>query len=62
MFIGWYALYVAVVLFGGRYVPALVTVYVDHAPHEAAPCGAGVGAGGGVCAQAARAGWVLAWR
>ena len=61
MFIGWYALYVAVVLFGGRYVPALVTVYVDHAPHEAAPGGAGRERAA-AAAAAARAGRTWKWR
>ena len=44
----WYILYVCVVLFGGRYFPALATRFVDHT-HGAATAGAGpsIGAGGG---------------
>jgi len=46
LFILWYMLYVAVVLLGGRYVPALATRFVDHT-HGAAGAGGGAGAGSG---------------
>jgi hypothetical protein len=47
LFIAWYVLYVCVVLFGGRFVPALATTWVDHAHDGGAIAGAAAGAGGG---------------
>ncbi len=47
LFIIWYCIYVAVVLFGGRYVPALATRYVDHTHDGAAAAGGGGGSAGG---------------